>query len=153
MTSSLTARLVKAGNSLLILLLLAVFVAVYWYAWRPLAKTSGSVDAAVAATTTVTFDTLGVPHIRAKNLDDALFAQGYCTAQERMFQMDLLRRFNAGDLSEVFGPQALDSDRESRRLRLRRIAEASYLKFAPADRAAFAAYARGVNEYLAIHRG
>jgi penicillin amidase len=153
MTSSLTARLVKAVNSLIILLLLAVFVAVYWYAWRPLAKTSGNVQAAVAATTTVTFDVLGVPHIHATNLDDALFAQGYCTAQERMFQMDLLRRFNAGDLSEVFGPQALDSDRESRRLRLRRIAEDAYVTMPAADRSALAAYARGVNEFLATHRG
>src|SRR5262249_12657130 len=67
--------------------------------------------------------------------------------------MDLLRRFNAGELSEVFGPAALDSDRESRRLRLRRIAEDAYIGMPAQDRAAFAAYARGVNHYLATHRG
>ena len=111
-----------------------------------------TIDAPVARTVSVTFDTLGVPHIRAANLEDALFAQGYCTAQERIFQMDLLRRFNAGELAEVFGPQALESDRESRRLRLRRIAENAYMTMPAADRAAFAAYTRGVNHYLATHR-
>jgi penicillin G amidase len=153
MTESLTARIVKFVNILIATVLLAGAGALYWFGGRPLAKTAGAVDAPVAANVTVVFDSLGEPHIRAGNLDDALFAQGYCTAQERMFQMDLLRRFNAGELAEVFGPQALDSDRESRRLRLRRIAEASYLTVPAADRAAFASYTRGVNEYLATHRG
>jgi penicillin G amidase len=153
MTESLTARIVKFVNILIATVLLAGAGALYWFGGRPLAKTAGAVDAPVTANVTVVFDSLGEPHIRAGNLDDALFAQGYCTAQERMFQMDLLRRFNAGELAEVFGPQALDSDRESRRLRLRRIAEASYLTLPAADRAAFASYTRGVNEYLATHRG
>src|SRR5436305_13760686 len=151
MTASLTARLVKFVNILIVAVLLAASVALYWFGWRPLAKTSGRIDAAIAANTTVLFDALGEPHIRAANPDDALFAQGYCTAQERLFQMDLLRRFNAGELAEVFGPQALESDRESRRLRLRRIAEESYLTMPDADRAALAAYARGVNQSLATH--
>src|SRR3954452_5826441 len=146
MPAFLTARLVKFVNTLILVALLGAAVALYWFGWRPLAKTSGRIDAPVGANTTVIYDALGEPHIRAANLDDALFAQGYCTAQERIFQMDLLRRFNAGELAEVFGPQALESDRESRRLRLRRIAEASYLTLPPADRAAFAAYTRGVNE-------
>src|SRR3954453_15148913 len=137
MTASLTARVVKFVNILIVAALVAAALALYWFGWRPVAKTSGRIDVPVTADATVVFDGLGEPHIRAANLDDALFAQGYCTAQERMFQMHLLRRFNARELDEVFGPQALEIDRESRPLRLRRIAEASYLKFAPADRAAF----------------
>ena len=124
---------------------------VWWYAIRPLAKRSGSVAAPVAERVSVAFDTLGEPHIRAASVEDALVAQGYVTAQDRLFQMDLLRRLDAGELAEVFGPAALDSDRESRRLRLRRIAENAYLTLPPADRAAMAAYARGVNAYIASH--
>ncbi len=153
MPDSLTARLVKLLNLIVVAALLAALASVYWFAFRPLAQTSGTIPAPVAANTTVSFDTLGVPHILAASLDDALFAQGYVTAQERIFQLDLLRRFNAGELAEVFGPQALESDRESRRLRLRRIAEAAYETLTPADRSAFASYARGVNHYLATHRG
>ena len=147
----------RSLSSLTFLILLAVggrVGAVYWFAWRPLAKTSGDDRRSGRRERRLSRSTaLGVPHIRAANLDDALFAQGYCTAQERMFQMDLLRRFNAGELAEVFGPQALESDRESRRLRLRRIAEDAYVTLPAADRAAFAAYARGVNHYIATHRG
>jgi penicillin amidase len=153
MAHSRAARLVKIVNAIVLLALLTAIGVVYWFAWRPLAKTSGRIDAPVAESATVTFDRLEVPHIRANSLEDALFVQGYVTAQERIFQMDLLRRYNAGELSEIFGPQMLDTDRESRRLRLRRIAEAAYVSMPAADRSALAAYARGVNEYLATHRG
>ena len=78
----------------------------------------------------------GVPHIHASNLDDALFAQGYVTASERLWQMDSLRRLSAGDLSEIVGVPGLQFDRESRRLRIRRIAEEIYPNLAPAERAA-----------------
>jgi penicillin G amidase len=145
-------RLVKLVNSVLVLALAAALTAVYWFVVRPLPKTSGGIDAPLAANVSVVYDKLGVPHIRASLPEDALFVQGYVTAQERLFQMDLLRRFNAGELAEVFGPAAIESDRESRRLRLRRIAEAGYIAMPAADRAAFGAYARGVNEYLATHR-
>src|SRR5206468_5664406 len=133
------------------LLLLVGVGATYWYAWRPLPKLSGTIVTPVAAQVSVWFDTFGVPHVRASSQEDALFVQGYVTAQDRLFQMDLLRRLNAGELAEIFGAIALDSDRELRRLRMRRIAEEAYLKFPAADRAAFAAYTRGVNQFIATH--
>src|SRR5689334_4863067 len=134
MNDPTAARVLRVVNILLLLVLAAVVALVYWYAVRPLAKTSGAVDAAVAAPVEVKFDTLGEPHIRASSLSDAFFAQGYVTAQERLFQMDLLRRVNAGELSEVFGARALDADREARRLRLRRIADQAYGTLPAADR-------------------
>jgi penicillin amidase len=146
------ARVVKILNLVILAVIATVAAGVYWFAWRPLAKVSGSIEAPVAANASVVYDRLGVPHIHATSLDDALFVQGYVTAQDRMFQMDLLRRLTAGELSEVFGPLALETDRESRRLRLRRIAELAYTTLPAADRAAFAAYTRGVNQYLATHR-
>src|SRR5262249_8959141 len=133
-------------------LLVLALGALYWFAWRPLPVRSGTIAAGISAPATVDFDALGVPHIRAATFEDALFVQGYVTAQDRLFQMDLLRRFDAGELGEVFGPAALDNDKESRRLRLRRIAEETYITLPQADRAAFAAYARGVNAFIESHR-
>ena len=151
MPHSAVKRIVKYVNVAIALAIAAGLAIVYWYGWRPLAVRSGSVTAPVAAGVRVEFDARGVPHIHAGSLDDALFVQGYVTAQDRLFQMDSLRRASAGDLSEVFGPATLDADRESRRYRSRRLAEAAYEKLLPADRAALAAYARGVSEYIATH--
>ncbi|MGA2773008.1 MAG: penicillin acylase family protein, partial [Bryobacteraceae bacterium] len=137
-----------------IAILLAVALAlVYWYAWRPLPQRSGAIDAPIDASAAVSFDALGVPHIRAASQEDALFVQGYVTAQDRLWQMDALRRYAGGDLAEILGPAGLDSDRESRRLRLRRIAEDAYVALPPEDRATLAAYARGVNHFIATHPG
>jgi len=151
-SSVLPNRLLKYINTgIAVLILLAAF-GVYWIAWRPLPQTSGTIRARVAQKVTVRFDSLGEPHITAANLDDVLFAQGYLTAQERMWQMDGLRRLAAGDLAEIVGAAALPSDREARWLRLRRIAEDAYVTLPPGDRAALEAYARGVNAYLEAHR-
>jgi penicillin amidase len=100
----------------------------------------------------VNFDTHGEPHIRAASPEDAFFVQGYVTAQDRLWQMDALRRFSSGSLAEILGPGLLENDRESRKLRLRRIAEDAYVTLPAADRAAFAAYTRGVNHFIATHR-
>ena len=139
-------------NLVILVLLLAAIGLVYWYAWRPLPQRSGTIGVGVSRPVTVRFDSLGEPHIQAASQADALFAQGYVTAQDRLFQMDGLRRLTAGDLAEILGPAYLDSDRESRRLRLRRVAEAALLKLPAADRADLAAYTRGVNAFLATHR-
>ena len=145
-------RLLKYINiGIAVLILLAAF-GIYWIAWRPLPQTSGTIRAGVAQKVTVSFDKLGEPHIAAANQEDLLFAQGYVTAQERMWQMDGLRRLSAGDLSEIVGPAALPSDREARWLRLRRIAQDALRTMPAGDRAALEAYARGVNAYLAGHR-
>lgn len=146
-------RFLAVVNTLIGLLAIALLGAAYWYFWRPLPAVSGTVAAPISAEVTVVRDALGVPHIHASNLDDLLFAQGYVTASERLWQMDTLRRLSAGELSEIIGPQVLPTDRESRRFRTRRIAEEIYTHLDPADRAAFAAYARGVNHYIATHHG
>lgn len=98
-------------------------------------------------------DVHGVPHISAANWEDVIFLQGYVTAQERMWQMDALRRVAAGEISEIIGAGGLDIDRESRRMRMRRIAEEHARRLRAEDRALLAAYARGVNFYLEQNRG
>jgi penicillin amidase len=139
-------------NILIGVALVAALTGVYWFFWRPLPQTSGAASAPVSNRATVTRDRLGAPTIHAANEDDLLFVQGYTTAQERLWQMDTLRRFAAGDLSEIVGPAGLEADRESRRLRMRRIAEQIYATMPAQDRARFAAYARGVNFFIETHR-
>ncbi|HEY1497335.1 MAG TPA: penicillin acylase family protein [Candidatus Solibacter sp.] len=151
MPRNLVAHAVKFVNYAIALALVAAAIVVYWYVWRPLPQRSGSIDAALSAPGTVDFGPHGEPHIRAASLDDAFFLQGYVTAQDRLFQMDALRRFAGGTLAEVFGPALLESDREARKLRMRRIAEDAYVRLPEADRAAFAAYTRGVNQFIATH--
>ena len=150
--ASISGRIVKYVNVAILIALAAALVLVYWFAWRPLPQRSGTIEAPVARPVSVAFDALGEPHIQAASEEDALVVQGYVTAQDRLFQMDALRRLSAGDLAEILGPTFLESDRESRRLRLRRAAEAAYLNLPPADRALMAAYTRGVNAFIASHR-
>jgi penicillin G amidase len=146
-------RLERAINLSIAVLLVVLAGAVYWYVVRPLPETSGELTAPVAANAAISRDALGVPHIEASSWQDAIFLQGYATAQDRMWQMDALRRLAGGELAEVIGKQALTSDEEARRLRLGRIADEAERTIPEADRAAFAAYARGVNFYLETHRG
>jgi penicillin amidase len=102
---------------------------------------------------TVTRDTHGVPTIEARTLEDLFFAQGYVTAQDRLWQMDVMRRFGAGELSEILGEDTLKIDREQRILGLRAAAKKSLEITNPRDRGYFEAYARGVNAYIATHGG
>jgi len=144
-------RVLRYLNIAIGIVLLAAAGAVYWFAYRVLPQTSGTVTAPVSGRVTIARDALGVPHISAASEDDAYFAQGYVTAQDRLFQMDGLRRLAAGDLSEIVGKAALELDRDSRRLRMRRIAESAYASLPPQDRAPLAAYARGVNYFIQTH--
>ncbi len=151
MPRSFIAHAVRVVNLAIAVTLVVAAILVYWYVWRPLPQRSGTIDAPLGAPATVSFDTHGEPHIRAANAEDAFFLQGYVTAQDRLFQMDALRRFAGGTLAEVLGPTLLESDRDSRKLRMRRIAEDAYITLPDADRAAFAAYTRGVNHFIATH--
>lgn len=146
-------RVLFAVNVLIAIAIVAALIAFYWYFYRALPQTSGTIEAVVSQPVTVDRDNLGIPHIKARTLDDAWFAEGYTTAEDRMFQMDGLRRLAAGDLAAIIGPSAVESDRESRRLRLRRIAEQAYVDMSPSDKSAMQAYARGVNAYIESHRG
>ena len=132
---------------------MAVTAAGYWYAWRPLAETSGTITAPVSAPARIARDALGVPHIQASSWEDAIFLQGYAMAQDRLWQMDGMRRRAAGELAEVAGPIAAASDQEARRMALRLTADALEKALRPDERALFAAFARGVNRFLNTHRG
>src|SRR5215472_11482580 len=108
--------------------------------------------AGLNAPVTVMRDSLGVPSIEAAGVEDLFYAQGYVTAQDRLWQMDMTRRFASGDLSEVLGPAYVKVDREQRILGLRQVAERIAANLPAEQRAHFEAYARGVNAYIEQHR-
>ena len=140
-------------NVLIAIALIAAGAVFYWVLYRALPKTSGTIETQVTQPVEVRRDGLGVPHIKARSIDDAWFVQGYTTAEDRMFQMDGLRRLAAGELSEVFGPSLLDSDREARRLRMRRVAEQIYTEMTDSDKAAIRGLrARGERVYRIASR-
>ncbi|MDI9876797.1 penicillin acylase family protein [Flectobacillus rivi] len=98
----------------------------------------------------VLWDDFGIPHIYAQTEEDAYFALGYVHAQERLFQMEALRRLADGRLSEVFGDMALESDKFFRSLGFRKYAEqtiAQYPKNEGYVKAA-SAYVNGVNAFI-----
>jgi len=145
--------LLRAINLSIAVLLVAVLAIVYWFGWRSLPETSGTITAPIGGKAAIARDARGVPHITAASWEDAIFLQGYAMAQDRMWQMDALRRMGAGELAEVVGKTALDSDQDAHRWRVERVAEAQEQRLSPASRAILAAYARGVNYFLETHRG
>jgi penicillin amidase len=121
----------------------------YYVAHSALPQLDGRLQiSGLAAPVTVTRDSHGVPTIEAANLEDLFFAQGYVTAQDRLWQMDIMRRFGSGELSEILGEDLLKVDREQRILGLRTTAIKSLQTASPRDRSFFEAYARGVNAYM-----
>jgi len=98
---------------------------------------------------TVRRDKHGVPHIAAASQDDLLLAQGYVTAQDRLWQMDMLRRNASGELAELLGPSLLDHDKAQRIFQFRNVAQRVYASLPESDRHRYEQYAKGVNLYLA----
>ncbi len=143
--------LLKTINLSIAVLFCVLLIAALWFLWRPLPQLSGEMEAPIGARGTIARDELGVPHITAESIEDALFLQGFATAQDRMWQMDVLRRASAGELAEVAGEAGLENDREARRLRIPQLAAAEEANLDPEIRRQFAAYARGVNFYLEQH--
>jgi penicillin amidase len=99
-------------------------------------------------------DEWGVPHIYAENDHDLFFAQGYVMAQDRLWQMEMWRRWHEGRLAEIFGPEAFPYDARTRLMMYRGpFDETEWSNYHPDARAIFSAYADGVNAYLAENAG
>ena len=94
-------------------------------------------------------DQRGVPHIRAATTPDLFFAHGYVQAQDRLWQLDYLRRQATGRLSEIFGVSRLAEDRIAHTLRIPTIAQSIYETSSSESRSALEAFARGVNAFTA----
>jgi penicillin G amidase len=106
----------------------------------------------LSAPVTVQRDAHGVPHIHASSLEDLVFAQGYITAQDRLWQMDLLRRHASGQLAAILGRTLLEHDRLQRTLQLRASADRAIAILPPDQKRWLAIYANGVNASIAAQR-
>lgn len=134
--------------TLLTLLLMALLGAtgLWWLLDGSLARLDGTVAAqAVQQNTLIERDKQGLITIRGENRNDIAYALGFAHAQERRFQMDLLRRNSAGELSELFGERAADFDAKIRTHQFRKRSERALTVMPESDRSLLQAYADGVN--------
>ena len=152
------SRLKTLRKVLLVLLLLFAVLAggaSLWFRWAvraALPTLDGTIAlAGLKAPVSVVRDEHGVPSITAQSLDDLFFAQGYVTAQDRLWQMDMLRRYAAGEMAAALGADSVPMDRAQRLLGLREVARRSLEQSSPEERAQLEAYARGVNAYIDEH--
>ena len=153
-----TSGLGRSNSSFTLLRIGAIVVAVlvlcgggFWYYWshRGLPQLSGKVSvASLNQQVTIVRDENGVPKITAASDLDGYRGLGFVHAQDRFFQMDLMRRLASGRLAEWFGRDLIQSDQFFRSMQLRRIAEANYNALSPEAQAAMVAYSQGVNAVI-----
>ena len=145
-----------AVRVLLIVLFAVVLIALAaaaWFVRSPLPKLDGTIQVfGPTAPISIRRDGRGTPHIEAQTSDDALFGEGFACAQDRLWQMDTLRRQAEGRISEFAGPGALETDRHMRTLGLAAAAQADVRALDPRTRASLEVYAAGVNAAAASHR-
>ncbi len=150
-------RILKYTLVFLLLLLVAFAGGIWYYKHKHRPRYEGEVAIeGLHAPVQVWFDTLGIPHIEAASMHDAYLALGYVHAQDRLFQMEMIRRLTSGRLAEVLGPPLLESDKFFRTFGIRHMAEQTAAEvFAderhPMVRAA-QAYLSGINAFIAEGR-
>ena len=135
------------------IVVIAIGSIVWWFVYRPLPRLDGTIGVpGLQKDVVVERDRWGVPHIRASSAEDMAEAQGYVMAQDRLWQMDLLRRVSRGQLSEVLGPGTLEIDKQFRTLCFGRAAERDVAQMDANSRGIMEAYARGINRFIEQHR-
>ena len=144
----------KALSFFLILLIVLANISGNVFAGKP-AQTGAAANTprslqlkGLKAPVTVRRDDRGIPYIQAENEDDLILAQGYVTASDRLWQMDLLRRTIRGELAEIFGQAALAQDKQHRIFGYGMVADRQAEKLPPQLKAVYENYARGVNAYI-----
>src|SRR5437868_6748615 len=146
-------RIVSAMVIFFLVVVASVVVSFVWIAKASLPQLDGQLRVVgLRAPVTILRDGQGMPHIRASSMEDALFAQGYVTAQDRLWQMDITRRFAAGELSEILGADLVRHDREQRILLLPAVAERAAAALSADERRLREAYCSGVNAFIESHR-
>ncbi|OAZ05278.1 penicillin acylase family protein [Flavobacterium succinicans] len=144
-------RVVKKIALFLFLFLIVLVLALFGYAFYTKPKYEGELSLQnIDKTTTVYFDDFGVPHIYANSQKDAMVALGYVHAQDRLWQMELMRRIAPGRLSEIFGSVALKNDMFFAGLGIEEASEVSISKLDKNGKEyqLAMAYLDGINQYL-----
>ena len=140
--------------TVLVLLVVVLAAGAGWYVYSKQPTRKRMVELQhLQGPVTVRYDERGVPHIRAENEPDLYRALGYVHAQDRLFQMEVLRRLARGELAEVLGPKLLDTDKLMRSLRIRERAETYFANLDQQSPAfiAMQAYLDGINQYQDSH--
>lgn len=137
----------------LVVLILLIVVGGYIFLKSTAPNYSGNLElAGLKQEVEVLYDNYGVPHIYAQNQEDAYYALGYVHAQDRLFQMEMLRRAAGGRLSEILGDKLLDVDKLFRTLGINQFAKEHAEKFLSTDTADYQkcalAYQKGINQYI-----
>ena len=141
-------RIARTSLALIALLITTLLLLGYIALRRSLPQLDGQRSMQIAGQATIARDALGTAIISAESREDAYFAQGFVHAQERFFEMDLTRRSAAGELSEIFGAQALPRDRARRLHRMRARLTEFYPTLPAKQRALLEHYSNGVNAGL-----
>ena len=139
--------------SIVVVLALLVAAVGRWYVRTAESASPSATIVGLQGKVEIWRDSLGVPHVWAATDADAMRAMGYVHAQDRLWQMDLLRRVADGRLAEVLGPEALEADRFLRTLGMGRAARAEERLLEAEPRALLQAYADGVNAWMRHHPG
>lgn len=128
-----------------------IFVVAFWCSTKPIY--SGSIDLPnLNQEVVVNFDNYGIPHIEAENKEDLYYSFGYIHAQERLFQMEMIKRLVNGRLAEIIGPDLIETDKYMRTLGLGEVGKKSAEKYLGSvdqeyQKLTFA-YINGVNEFI-----
>ena len=145
--------LLRVVGWILTILVVVVGGAAWWLFVRPLPQVDGTAPlAGLQHEVTVERDIWGIPHVRASSLADMAEAQGYVMAQDRLWQMDLLRRVARGELSEILGPVTVGVDKRYRLMRFGPAAERDEGLLDEESRLVMEAYSRGVNKFIEQHQ-
>ncbi|WP_374358440.1 penicillin acylase family protein, partial [Chitinimonas sp.] len=144
------AKRLKRALVVLVLLVVVAAVGVWLFLRASQARIEGEMrSAGLAAEVLIERDALGIASLKGQNRLDIAYATGFVHAQDRYFQMDLLRRVAAGEMAALIGSAALDLDRQHRLHRFRARAHAALAAMPANERALLDRYVAGVNAGLA----
>ena len=142
---------ISTGIFIFVFLFLIFF---FFYLWLTIPQKEGEVILkGVRDTVIVKFDGYGIPWIKAKNIHDLFFAQGFIHAQYRLFQMDLWRRICEGNLSEIFGEKTFKVDSLFRLIGIKRSCESLIDSLYPFEKEILESYSEGVNAFIEKKKG
>jgi penicillin amidase len=151
--SKFTKAFIGISFSLLIIAI-AVSVFLYHLVTKSFPQYNGSANIrGLHSQVTIYRDEYGVPHIEAEDTHDLMMATGYVHAQDRLWQMDLMRRAGEGRLSEILGQPTLDIDILFRTIGLKEVSTAIKASMHPESRQMLEDYAEGVNAFIESHQG
>ena len=148
------SKVIIGITGVVLVLGIAVFLFLRYQVRKSFPQTTGTISVAgLQHPVQVSRDSYGVPRIEAANEHDLMLALGYVHAQDRLWQMDMIRRVGEGRLSELFGMETVPFDKMFRIIGIRNIAERLEQNISPASRNLLQWYADGVNAFINTHKG